>query len=132
MCACIDELFHNGSTDAQIATQLTQEGYHTARQGKVSVATVRKLRLRNGWVRPLHRHRGVPMVNGYWTLAGLTQELGVGRRWLSQRIRQGKLADSDIERVPGSSTYLIRNDPVLLERLRRDAAASRKYDTSHS
>jgi DNA invertase Pin-like site-specific DNA recombinase len=130
--ARIDDLFHSGSTDAQIATQLTQEGYHTARQGRVSVATVRKLRLRNGWVRPLHQHRGVPMLNGYWTIAGLTQELGVGRRWLSQRIRQGKLEDADIQRVSGSSTYLIRNDPALLERLRRDAAASRKYDTSHS
>lgn len=74
----------------------------------------------------------MPIANGYWTIAGLTQELGVGRKWLSQRIRQGKLEDADIQRVPGSRTYLIRNDPALLERLHREAAASRKYDTSHS
>jgi hypothetical protein len=72
------------------------------------------------------------MVNDYWTIAGLTQELGVGRKWLSQRIRQGFFQETDLQRLPGYRTYLIRNDPVLLERLRTEAAASRKYDTSHS
>jgi len=128
----IRELSQSGHTDAQIAAQLSQEGYHTARRGIVSAATVRKLRLRNGWVSQLYQQRRMTMVNDYWTIAGLTQELGVGRKWLSQRIRQGFFQETDLQRLPGYRTYLIRNDPVLLERLRTEAAASRKYDTSHS
>jgi hypothetical protein len=128
----IGELSQNGQTDAQIAAQLTQEGYHTARRGIVSTATVRKLRLRNGWVSQLHQRRRMSMVNGYWTIPGLIQELGVGRKWLSHRIRQGFFQQADLQLLSDSRTYLIRNDPLLLERLRTEVAASRKPDTSHS
>ncbi len=70
------------------------------------------------------------MLDGYWTVPGLTRELGVGSKWLYQQIYQGKLTEPDIERLPGYRVYLIRNDPALMERLRGEAAASRRYDTS--
>src|SRR6266446_9034065 len=103
----ISELSQNGQTAAQIAAQLTKEGYHTARRGIVTTATVRKLRLRNGWVSQLHQCRRMSIVNGYWTIPGLTQELGVGRKWLSQRIRQGFFQQADLQLLPDSRTYLI-------------------------
>jgi DNA invertase Pin-like site-specific DNA recombinase len=126
----LDELTGQGLTDPEIADQLTAEGFHTARRLAVTTATIAKLRRRHGQVSSLHRHRKVSMFDGYWTVPGLTRELGVGSKWLYQQIYQGKLTEPDLERLPGYRVYLIRNDPALLERLRGEAAASRRYDTS--
>ena len=128
----IDALTKQGLTDPQIAAQLTAEGFHTARRLAVTVGTIHKLRGRAGLASPLHQHRKASMVNDCWTIPGLTQELGVGRNWLYQQIRQGKLQAPDLQHLPGYRVYVIRNDPVLVERLRREAAASRRYDTSGS
>lgn len=70
------------------------------------------------------------MLDGYWTIPGLTRELGVGHGWLYQQIYQGRLTEPDIQRLPGYRVYLIRNDPDLVARLRQEAAASRRYDTT--
>ena len=126
----LDELTSQGLTDPEIAEQLTREGFHTARRLAVTVGTIHKLRKNHGQVSSLHRHRKVSMMDGFWTIPGLTRELGVGHGWLYQRIYQGKLTEPDIQRLPGYRVYLIRNDPVLVARLRAEAAASRRYDTT--
>src|SRR5579875_4212273 len=118
----LDELTRQGLTDPEIAAQLTQEGFHTARRLAVSVSTVHKLRGRHSQVSSLHRHRKVSMVDGFWTIPGLTRELGVGQKWLYQQIYEGKLTEPDIQRLPGYRVYLIRNDPDLVARLRAEAA----------
>ncbi len=132
LLARIDLLTKAGLTDPEIAAQLTTEGFHTARRGTVTVATIRKLRTRDPHVSAsmLHQHRNVAMINGYWTIPGLTRELGVGDNWLYSRIRQGWFSEDDLQHLPNYRVYLIRNDPVLVERLRREAAASRHYDTT--
>jgi DNA invertase Pin-like site-specific DNA recombinase len=130
LVARLDELTRQGLTDPEIAAQLTTEGFHTARRLAVTVSTVHKLRGRHSQVSSLHRHRKVSLVDGYWTIPGLTQDLGVGHGWLYQQIYQGKLTEPDIQRLPGYRVYLIRNDPAVLERLRAQAAASRRYDTT--
>ena len=126
----LDELTSQGITDPEIAAQLTAEGFHTARRLAVTVGTIHKLRMNHGQVSSLHRHRKVDMIDGFWTLPGLTRELGVGQNWLYQRIYQGELAAPDIERLPGYRVYLIRNDPDLIARLKAEAKASRRYDTT--
>jgi DNA invertase Pin-like site-specific DNA recombinase len=132
LLARIDLLTKQGLTDPEITAQLTREGFHTARRGAVTVATIHKLRSRDDQVSAsvLHQHRKVAMVNGYWTIPGLTRELGVGDNWLYSRIRQGRFSEADIQQLPNYRVYLIRNDPVLLERLRAEAVASRRYDTT--
>jgi DNA invertase Pin-like site-specific DNA recombinase len=132
LLARIDQLTKAGLTDPEIAMQLTAEGFHTARRGTVTVATIRKLRTRDPHVSPsmLHQHRNVAMLDGYWTIPGLTRELGVGDNWLYARIRQGRFSATDLQHLPNYRVYLIRNDPVLVERLRAEAAASRRYDTT--
>ena len=132
LLAQIDQLTKAGLTDPEIATQLTAEGFHTARRGTVTVATIRKLRTRDPNVSAsmLHQHRNVAMVNGYWTIPGLTRELGVGANWLYSRIRRGWFSEDDLHHLPNYRVYLIRNDPVLVERLRAEAAASRRFDTT--
>lgn len=126
----LDELTRQGRTDPEIAAQLTAEGFHTARRLAVTVGTIHKLRKNHGQSGSLHRHRNVSMVDGFWTIPGLTRELGVGQGWLYQRIYQGKLTEPDIQRLPGYRVYLIRDDADLLARLRAEAAASRRYDTT--
>ena len=132
LLARIDQLTTQGLTDPEIAMQLTAEGFHTARRGTVTVGTIRKLRTRDPNVSAsmLHQHRNVAMFNGYWTIPGLTRELGVGDNWLYSRIRQGRFSEDDLQHLPNYRVYLIRNDPVLVERLRAEAAASRRYDTT--
>jgi DNA invertase Pin-like site-specific DNA recombinase len=130
LVARLDELTGQGLTDPEIAEQLTREGFHTARRLAVTVGTIHKLRKNHGQVSSLHRHRKASMLNGFWTIPGLTRELGVGHGWLYQQIYQGKLTEPDIQRLPGYCVYLIRNDPVLVARLRAEAAASRRYDTT--
>ena len=130
--ARIDQLTKDGLTDPEIATRLTAEGFHTARRGMVTIPTIRKLRTRDPNVSAsmLHQHRNVAMVNGYWTIPGLTRELGVGDNWLYARIRRGWFSEDDLQHLPNYRVYLIRNDPVLVERLRAEAAASRRFDTT--
>lgn len=130
LVARLDELTGQGLTDPEIAEQLTAEGFHTARRLAVTVGTIHKLRQNHGQVSSLHRHRKVSMLDGYWTIPGLTRELGVGHGWLYQQIYQGKLTEPDLERLPGYRVYLIRNDPDLVARLRQEATASRRYDTT--
>jgi DNA invertase Pin-like site-specific DNA recombinase len=130
LVARLDELTSQGLTDPEIAAQLTTEGFHTARRLAVTVGTIHKLRKNHGQVSSLHRHRKVSMIDGFWTIPGLTRELGVGQHWLYQRIYQGKLTEPDIQRLPGYRVYLIPNNPDLVARLRAEAAASRRYDTT--
>ena len=126
----LDELTSQGITDPEIAAQLTAEGFHTARRLAVTVGTIHRLRKDHGQVSSLHRHRKVDMIDGFWTLPGLTRELGVGQNWLYQRIYRGELTAPDVERLPNYRVYLIRNDPDLLARLKAEAQASRRYDTT--
>jgi len=126
----LDELTSQGITDPEIAVQLTAEGFHTARRLAVTVGTIHRLRKDHGQVSSLHRHRKVDMIDGFWTLPGLTRELGVGQNWLYQRIYRGELTAPDVERLPNYRVYLIRNDPDLLARLKAEAEASRRYDTT--
>jgi len=132
LLARIDQLTKDGLTDPEIATRLTAEGFHTARRGTVTIATIRKLRTRDPNVSAsmLHQHRNVAMINGYWTIPGLTRELGVGEYWLYSRIRRGWFSEDDLHHLPNYRVYLIRNDPALVERLRAEAAASRRFDTT--
>src|SRR5262249_58417836 len=55
--ARLHTLYEHGYTDAQMAVQLTQEGFHTARTQAVSARTVLAIRRQHGWVSHYQRHR---------------------------------------------------------------------------
>ncbi len=124
--ARLHTLYEQGHTDAQMAAQLTREGFHTARNHAVSSRTVLKIRRQHGWVSHYHRHRRADKVEGNWTIHGLAQILGVDRDWFYRRIYAGRLRAPDVERLPGYGNYVIRDDPALLQRLRDEAAAARR------
>lgn len=126
MVARLRTLWEEGHPDAEIAATLTQEGFHSARDRKVSKATVLKIRDANGWLSSLHRHRLADMVDGMWTIHGLSRELGVHPDWFYRRIHKGILRKPDLVRTPAYGNYLIRDDAALLSRLRRETQAPQK------
>ena len=121
----IEQLWKEGYKDAQIANTLTLEGFRSARSTDVIPETVLKIRHKHGWASRLQACRTAEKVDGMWTVHGLTQELGVQRNWLYYRIRKGLLTEPDVIRMPPYGNYLIRDDAQLLERLRREAQATR-------
>ncbi len=125
MVARIQTLWEQGEKDTHIAAVLTQEGYHSARSGSVSPATVLKIRRHHGWDSRYHRHRLATMVEGQWTIHGLAHELGVDRSWFYRRIYAQTLRAPDVVRVQPYGNYLIRNDPALIARLRQEVMTNR-------
>jgi hypothetical protein len=110
-----------GRRDTEIAEALTAEGYRSARSARVSTATVLKIRLRHHWVSRFHLHRRAVRIDGRGTVPGLAQALGVDRNWLYQRIARGTLSAPELIRTEPYGTYLIEDDPKLIERLRQEA-----------
>ena len=120
MVSRIHELWQEGQDDADIAVVLTQEGFHSARSLDVSETTVGKIRRQHKWFSNYHRQRLSDKIDGFWTIHGLSKELGVDRNWFYRRIYSGKLREPDMIRKPPYGNYLIRDDPELIERLRAE------------
>jgi hypothetical protein len=116
----VQQLWQDGHNDAEIATLLTQEGFHSARNLEVSRITVTKTRHHHQWISNYHCHRLADKIDGLWTIHGLSKELGIDRNWFYRRIYSGQLREPDVIRKPPYGNYLIRDDPELIERLRKE------------
>lgn len=115
----VQELWSQGQTDEEIAARLTQEGFHSARSTGVTTTAVLKIRLRHKWYLTLHQSRGVEELDGYLTATGLARRIGVDRSWVYRRLERGQIDKHYYTRHPQSGTYLIVNDPELIESLRQ-------------
>ena len=120
MVARIRELWQAGFTDHHIAATLTTEGFYSARRQAVLPRTVLKIRNQQHWVSRYHAHRGTAKIEGLWTIHGLAHELGVDRNWFYRRLARGTLCEPDVVRRQPYGNYLIRDEPALIERLRRE------------
>ena len=117
----VQELFLAEKGDTEIAAILREEGHRSARTQAITPGLVGKLRRRQGLVHPLHRlRRQATFGEGYWTVHGLAQQLGVNRNWLYVRIHRGSLPTL---RHPQSGNYLISQNEQLLDSLRKERAA---------
>jgi hypothetical protein len=113
----IGELYVAGLDDVQIAAQLSQEGFHSARRSDVAVDAVETIRQAQGW----HHNTGpqpVLEIAGQLTVTGLAQRLGVDRPWVYRRLRNGAIDARYVTRDPQTHRYLIQDDPELIARLR--------------
>lgn len=113
----IGELHQQGLRDRQIAQQLEREGFHTAHRSGVAVSTVQAIRQEMGWHRPVGPRRKLA-VSGRLTTRGLAERLGVERRWVNWRLKNGAIANRYVTRDRRTGEYLIEDDPELIERLR--------------
>lgn len=117
----IHELWQEDRRDAEIAAFLTEEGFHSARNpDKVTPQTVAKIRHQHQWHSLYYRQRFSQKNDGYWTIHGLSKELGIDRNWFYRRIYQGVIQEPDVIRTPPYGNYLIRDDPELIERFRQE------------
>ncbi len=115
----IHDLWADGLGDETIARCLTEEGFHSARSKEVTTTSVLKIRLQHKWYLPLHQSRNLDEMNGYLTATGLAKQIGVDRSWVYRRLERGQIEDRYYTRHPQSGTYLIVNDPALIESLRQ-------------
>lgn len=116
----IQALWQAGESDAQIAQQLTAEGFHSARSLQVTRLSVMKIRLAHKWYRPFEQLRGATEVGGWWTILGLAQRLGVHDSTIYRFITgKGVIPAEYIKRDEQTERYLIRQDEKLLAQLQQ-------------
>ena len=114
----IEELWHQGFKDEQIARRLTSEGFHSARSSGVAPSAVLRIRHKHSWLHiasPLHKLE----VNGYLTTRELCTCLGASRDWIYRRIYDGTIPPGYVTRHGHHKLYLIKDDPELIEQLRQ-------------
>jgi DNA invertase Pin-like site-specific DNA recombinase len=115
----VGELYAEGLDDAQIAAQLSSEGFHSAHRSDVAVDAVTTIRRAQRW---LHRTGPRPaMREGYLTLPALATRLGVERQWVYRRLRNGGIEPDAVVRDLQTHQYLIQDDPELIARLQAEA-----------
>jgi DNA invertase Pin-like site-specific DNA recombinase len=122
----IQELWKQWYNDDQIAAQLTEEGFHSARSPHVTADSVMKIRLARKWYSRRAQMQGVEEVDGLWTTRGLAKQLGVDSSTICRYIYKGIIPPEDVTRDPASGVYIIHNDPQLVERLRKRVVEQKK------
>jgi DNA invertase Pin-like site-specific DNA recombinase len=115
----IETLWQQELDDEQIAAQLTQEGFHSARSTQVRPDTVMKIRLAHHWYTHLARSRNALELDGRLTIKGFAARLGVERNWVYNRLKRGGIDPQYVTRHPQSRVYLIKDDPVLIAQLKQ-------------
>jgi hypothetical protein len=107
--------------DEEIAAQLTQEGFHSARLPYVSTQAVLKARLRYHWQRtPEDSRRYVHSEPGYLSVRDLAAVLRCDAHWVHRQIETGRIDSTYLKRCSPRNAYLIQDDPTLLATLREE------------
>lgn len=109
------EMVEQGCTDAQIAEQLTAQGFRSPRRHHLRKATVASIRCQQGQRRNPGNHSR-RRVGGKLTVGRLAHWLGVPRHWVYSLIYRGVIK---LERDQEYGCYLFPGDPETLEQLRR-------------
>jgi DNA invertase Pin-like site-specific DNA recombinase len=126
MVARIQELCQQGYNDRRSAEQLTKEGFHSARSTRVTTRTVQKIRLKRGWVLRYTLISGADEWDGYWTVNGLANQVGVNESTIYTYIYDKAIPPESVLHEPNTGIYLFPKDNTLVEQLRNRAEAYKK------
>lgn len=109
----VAELFAQGQSDAEIAQQLTAEGFQSPMKQPLRTSSVGNLRRSQGQLRrpSVSRPRS---VGGALTVGQMAKVLGVHRQWIYTQIYSGVIR---MNRDPEKNLYLFPNSPETLSRL---------------
>jgi hypothetical protein len=110
----VARLAGEGKSDQETAAALTQQGLRSPRNAGVSVDAVRRIRKRQGVVRP--RQPGTKSIAGYLTVAQLAARLAITPNRIYDRIYSGKI---EVERHPLWDLYLFPDKPRTLTMIRK-------------
>jgi DNA invertase Pin-like site-specific DNA recombinase len=104
-----------GQPDRQIAAELTAAGFHAPLKRRLSVSSVRAIRLRHGVLsrKVEFRRRGLP---GWISLGDAARRLGEHPAWAYYLIRHGRLL---IQRDPEIGLYLVPDNKRSLQQLKQ-------------
>lgn len=105
----------SGTSDEEIARQLTERGMRSPQHDALLPSTVKSIRLKH---QRFHRYRGPRprRVEGFLTVSQVAHTLCVTAHWLYHLIRRGVL---DIDRDPATGLYLFPDRPETIDDLRR-------------
>jgi DNA invertase Pin-like site-specific DNA recombinase len=121
----IRQLWEQGCSDEAIAAQLTAEGFRAARECTFIPSAVQRIRLDHGCQRAAGHAAMFLGVDGYISVTALAVRLGTARAWVGRRIRNGTIPSSHVIHHPKyTQTYLVRDDPELIEQLRAELVRS--------
>jgi DNA invertase Pin-like site-specific DNA recombinase len=113
----IRQLWQQGRNDEQIAQQLTDEGFHSARSPHVTTDSVLKIRLAHQWYLPRAQIRQAELIDGYFTVRGLANQLTINNSTVYRFIYNKVIDPQYVKRDLHSGAYLVRQDQQLLEHL---------------
>ena len=123
LVARIQALSMQGHHDGEIARQLTEEGFRSARSNTVLPSLVKRVRQAEGLVSLTAQFRSQEKIEDCWTTWGLARALNVDRNWLYARIHAGTLP---AQRHPVLGQYLIPDDPEVFKQLAAHVPESRR------
>jgi hypothetical protein len=104
-----------GVSDAEIAAQLTEQGYRSPQRREMLPNTVKIIRLRHRIFQ--QRHQSHPRrVAGYLTVPQITQALGLTPHWIYDRIYNGTI---EVTKDPQRKTFLFPDAPTTLAQFRQ-------------
>jgi hypothetical protein len=115
MAQQIRVLFAEGTSDDEMARQLTQQGYRSPSQPSVLPSTVKGLRLKLGLMQ--HRSQSHPRrIAGYLTVPQLAKALASTPHWVYHQIKRGTGA---ITRDAATGRSLFPDTPQTLAAFRQ-------------
>jgi hypothetical protein len=121
MAQQIRVLFAEGTSDAEMARQLTQHGYRSPSRPAVLPSTVKGIRLKLGLMQ--NRSQSHPRrIAGYLTVPQLAKALAITPHWVYHQIKRGTVA---ITRDAATGLYLFPDTPQTLEAFRQLRAGQR-------
>jgi len=111
MAQQIRVLFAAGTSDDEIACQLTRHGYRSPSRPAVLPSTVKGIRLKLGLMQ--NRSQSHPRrIAGYLTVPQLAKALGITPHWVYHQIKRGTVV---IQRDAQTRLYLFPDRPETLE-----------------
>jgi DNA invertase Pin-like site-specific DNA recombinase len=117
LVARIHSLWEQKLNDEDIAKQLTDEGFTSARQNFISKHIVLKIRHQYRWLTSSSPKIDAP--EGFIKVNELAQRLDVSQTWIYKRIRNGMISSDDYERYSKRGVILIRNLPPIIEKIQQ-------------
>ena len=115
MAQQIRVLFAAGTSDDEMARQLTQHGYRSPSRPAVLPSTVKGIRLKLGLMQ--NRSQSHPRrIAGYLTVPQLAKALAIPPHWVYHQIKRGTVV---IQRDAQTRLYLFPDCPETLEAFRQ-------------
>jgi len=124
--ARVEALCALGYNDRQMAEQLAQEGFHSARSNTMTPRTVQKIRLACGWSVRFDLLRNAEEWDNCWTVNGLAKQLGVNESTIYHFLHAQVIPPELVLHEPRTGIYLFAKDLALLEPLKKRVAANKK------